>query len=175
MSTLPLINSQQITCGRMTFSNKQKRGILDRSFQSVKVLFHRDSSAAVIRDKLQRLFWSNSEGGSFYLADATGVSIESPHFEIEGADGSKSIVPWTLQNYLKMSSTRYASWTRLYIVKSPASSRPSSPPSPARPQVTTASISHEDSSSSERMSAGASVIFIAFPISCNGASLWWRG
>ena len=40
----------------MTFSNKQKRGILDRSFQSVKVLFHRDSSAAVIRDKLQRLF-----------------------------------------------------------------------------------------------------------------------
>ena len=92
MSTLPLINSQQISCGRMTFSNKQKRGILDRSFQSVKLLFHRDSSAAVIRDKLQRLFWSNS-GGSFYLADAMGVLTESPHFEIEGVDGSKSTVP----------------------------------------------------------------------------------
>ena len=67
MSTLLLINSQKITCGRMTFSNTQKRGILDWSFQSVKLLFHQDSSAAVIRDKLQCLFWSNSEGGSFYL------------------------------------------------------------------------------------------------------------
>ena len=83
MSTLPLINSQQITCGRMTFSNTQKRGILDWSFQSVKLLFHRDSSAAVIRDKLQRLFWPNSEGDSFYLADATGMSIESPHLKLK--------------------------------------------------------------------------------------------
>ena len=140
----------------MTLSNKEKRRILDQLFKSVKVLFHRDSSATVIREKLQRLFWPNSEGCSFYLADATGVLIESPHFEIEGADGSKSIVPWTLQNYLKMSSTRYASRTHLYIVKSPTSSRPSSPSSPTRPQVTAESSNCEKSSSntcSERMSA----------------------
>ena len=75
----------------MTLSNKEKRRILDQSFKSVKVLFHQDSSATVIWEKLQRLFWPNSEGCLFYLADATGVSIESPHFEIEVQMGQKAL------------------------------------------------------------------------------------
>ena len=94
------------------------------------------------------------ESCSFHVADATCMSIEPPHFENAGADGSRSVLPWTLQNYLKMSNIHGPASTlgkALFQVVLQVHFHL------LRPQVTAESSSHEDSFSdacSERMSAG---------------------
>ena len=53
------------------------------------------------------------------MANGRGICIyESEDFiRVDNANGGEECVPWTLQTYIKLSSGRYASRTRLYCVQ----------------------------------------------------------
>ena len=53
----------------------------------------------------------------FYLADGTGTAIGSGTFKIDGTDGSAKTLPWTLNNYMLVSSAKYPSRVRIYCVR----------------------------------------------------------
>ena len=59
-------------------------------------------------------------GVEYYVANGRGICICDSNDEIikvDNSDGGEEHVPWTLQTYIKLSSGRYASRTRLYCVK----------------------------------------------------------
>ena len=56
-----------------------------------------------------------SEEYEYYVANGRGICICDGEFiKIEGIEER---IPWTLQAYIKFSSSKYASRTRLYCVK----------------------------------------------------------
>ena len=45
----------------------------------------------------------------YYLADSTGLSLSKDGLlSIDDEDGTQKTIPWTLQNYLKVSNIKYA-------------------------------------------------------------------
>ena len=100
----------------------KRRGIYDRSFNLMKVFFHRDSCYDMVKDRCQRAVWPDvTDGDTFHVADGSGVSIKRDSFEVQELDGSVQVIPWSLGNYLQVSHIRYPSRARLYCVKMPAS------------------------------------------------------
>ena len=101
------------------YNEDKQRGVVDRTFTPSKVAFHRDASHATVLKKSQRNVWSDCEEDfQFFLADGSGSCIEPKDFEIDLEDGKQQVVPWTLDNYLKVSNIRFPSRARLYCVKS---------------------------------------------------------
>ena len=93
--------------------------MVDRTFTPSKVAFHRDASHAIVLKKSHRNVWSDCEEDfQFFLADGSGSCIEPKDFETDLEDGKQQVVPWTLDNYLKVSNIRFPSRARLYCVKS---------------------------------------------------------
>ena len=82
--------------------------------------FHRNSTYQIVKKRCQEVTWPNEDQDTaitYYVADGSGVSTERENFELVSADGKKSIIAWTLANYLEISHIKYPSRTRLYCVK----------------------------------------------------------
>ena len=88
----------------------------DRSVPLTKLCFHRDATYNAVLEKCRRRFWG-SEEAEYYLADGGGASIAATDLEVGLSDGSVSKIPWTLQNYLRVTGLRFPSRTRLYCVQ----------------------------------------------------------
>jgi hypothetical protein len=102
----------------MEYDHEKARGILDRTFTSVKLAFHKDCSSSAMIKKCKDTVWGETAGNyDFFLADGTGAAVSSDDFKIDLVDGSKETLPWTLSNYLKVSNIKYASRLRLYCVR----------------------------------------------------------
>ena len=110
----------QINIGRMEFDYPKMKGIMDRSFNSVKVPFHKDSSAMDMTKKSREIVWGKKEKNyDYFIADGSGtaISADSSSFDIDLPNGEKEHLPWTLNNYLQVSGVKYASRLRLYCVR----------------------------------------------------------
>ena len=102
----------------MTYNHHLQRGVQDRSFMPKKVPLHKEFVHKEVLDKAVKNVWGEtSPGTSFYLADASGALITDGDFEVELTDGSKQELPWTLGNYLIVSSIKYPSRAKLYCVR----------------------------------------------------------
>ena len=89
----------------MEFEAGKAKGILDRSFPSVKIPIHKDSSYADLKEKCRECVWGDpSNEYSYYMADGTGTAIGSNSFSIDLEDKTKTVLPWTLNNYIKVSA-----------------------------------------------------------------------
>ena len=105
----------------MKYNDTDQRGVFDHSFKPIKLNFHRQSLYETVLEKLKRIVLGTEDkggitGGTYFLADASGVSIQQNHFEIQGVTGKLEVLPWTLENYVQVSGVRYPSKTRLYCV-----------------------------------------------------------
>lgn len=102
----------------MEFDCSKAKGILDKSFPAIKLPLHKDSSYTDLLSKCVEYVWgTSSEEYSYYMADGGGTSIASATFVVKSPDGIESTLPWTLKNYLQVSSVRYPSRLRLYCVR----------------------------------------------------------
>ena len=93
----------------MIFNRKKGRASQDRNFKPIKVIFNKSASYRDVLSTCTKAVWpdkSNDQLASFYISDNTGTSID---FKIDDE------VPWTLQNYIRISS-KYPSKTRIYSV-----------------------------------------------------------
>ena len=85
-------------------------------FKPIKIPFHCESTYKEILEKCQEILWPNERNANFFLA---GTSIQAGgQFEL-----AKTIIPWTLQNYLKVSQITYPSRAPIYLVKEDSTSR----------------------------------------------------
>jgi len=100
----------------MIHDDKTSRGKADRHYSMMKINFDPENGYEEVLKKSQRLTWPGIKG-KFYLSDGSGSSIQQPQFEITGADGSTDIIPWTLENFIKISNAKFPSRTRLYCVR----------------------------------------------------------
>ena len=112
----------QVTIGRMTQSGSSKTRF-DRSFKPVKVPIHCEALYDNILSQCKQVVWSDDkeiDTHRFYLADGSGASIYAGgNFELTSPleNGKKEILPWTLQNYLRVSKVAFPSRARIYVVK----------------------------------------------------------
>ena len=101
----------------MEYDYDKAKGILDKSFPLIKVAFHKDCSSSDIILKCQECVWDHSDKNyEYYIADGSGSAICS-NFNVDLSDGSRQSLPWTLNNYLRVSSIKYPSRLRLYCVR----------------------------------------------------------
>ena len=58
----------------MEFDIEKAKGILDRSFPSVKIPIHKESSYTDLNEKCKEYVWGDSspDGYDYYMADGTG-------------------------------------------------------------------------------------------------------
>ena len=85
-------------------------------FKPIKIPFHCESTYKEILEKCQEILWPNERNANFFLA---GTSIQAGgQFEL-----AKTIIPWTLQNYLKVSQITFPSRARIYLVNEDSTSR----------------------------------------------------
>ena len=98
----------------------------DRSFKPVKIPIHMEASYTEILKKCKEFLWpdqseeQDDNTHSYYLSDGSGASIYAGgKFELVSPNDSKrkETLPWTLQNYLRVSKITYPSRARIYIVK----------------------------------------------------------
>lgn len=102
----------------MEFNPEKAKGVLDKGFPSVKIPLHKDSSYINLIEKCKASVWPDSTNDyKYYMADGTGAAIGSDSFHIDCEDKRKTVLPWTLNNYLKVSSVKYPSRLRLYCVR----------------------------------------------------------
>ena len=64
-----------------------------------------------------KLFGAVKKNYEYFLADGSGIAIDSCSFDLNLPDGSKETLPWTLSNYLRVSNVKYPSRVRLYCVR----------------------------------------------------------
>ena len=108
----------QISIGRMEYDSEKMRGVMDRSFASIKLAFHKDSSAIDVLNKCRECVWGEEHKNyQYFLADGSGTAIDSCSFDIDHLDGKKESLPWTLSNYIRVSNAKYPSRVRLYCVR----------------------------------------------------------
>ena len=102
----------------MIYNHHLQRGVQDRSYKPKEVPLHKEFIHKQVLDKAVKSVWGEvSAGTKFYLADASGALITDGDFEVELTDGSNQELPWTLGNYLKVSSIKYPSRAKLYCVR----------------------------------------------------------
>ena len=98
----------------MLHNVKTQRGMMDRSFISIKCAFWKDMTHAEVLTKCIECTWKGKNKAEYYLSDGSGCKV--PDEQLTLRIGQKSeLVPWTLGNYMKACNT-YASKTRLYCV-----------------------------------------------------------
>ncbi len=107
----------QISIGRMEYDSEKMKGVMDRSFASIKLAFHKDCSAIDMLHKCRETVWGEQKNYEYFLADGSGTAIDSCSFEVDLPDGTKESLPWTLSNYLRVSNVKYPSRLRLYCVR----------------------------------------------------------
>ena len=66
--------------------------MLDRSWKLKKLSFYRESSYDTVKKICQEATWPEEEDGvTFYVADGSGVSIETERFEVRSNDERRII------------------------------------------------------------------------------------
>ena len=106
----------------MYYCHKRNKGILDRQFVTQSVVFRKEMSYSQVLKKCFSVVFpdDNCEStDSEFVANGRGMCVNDGEsfIKIESIDGGEERIPWTLQTYIKFSSGRYASRTRLYCVK----------------------------------------------------------
>ena len=98
---------------------RRNKGILDKQFVSVSVVFRRDMSYQRVLEKcISVVFPSSTPGGEYYIANGRGMPIcDDDYIRMDNEKGIEEKVPWTLETYIKLSHIRYASKARFYCVK----------------------------------------------------------
>ena len=60
----------------MEYDNEKAKGILDRSFTSVKLAFHKECSSTAMLNKCRENVWGEVAGNyEYFLADGTGTHV----------------------------------------------------------------------------------------------------
>ena len=104
--------------GRMVYSRHLQRGVHDLSFLTKKIPLHKQFMHKQVLDKAARSVWNDDViSDKLYLSDASGAVIDDARFKLDQPDGTTRELPWTLDNYLRVSALKYPSRTRLYCVK----------------------------------------------------------
>ena len=63
----------QISVGRMEFDVNHAKGVLDKSFPSIKVPLHKDSTSSWLLHKCREVVWGESPVNyEFFMADGSG-------------------------------------------------------------------------------------------------------
>ena len=103
----------------MYHCTKRNKGILDRGYASKGVVFRKDMTYQRVLEKcVSAVFPNDSSDGKHYVANGRGIPIFSgDNIAIDNNEGEEEFVPWTLDTYIRLSSCRFASKTRLYCVK----------------------------------------------------------
>ena len=97
--------------GRIEYDLDKAKGVLDRSFPSIKIPFHKDVTLNDLVRKCSESVWKDSSASDeheYYLADGGGMAIGSD-FILDCPDGKKQTLQWTLGNYLKVSNIKIVS------------------------------------------------------------------
>lgn len=90
----------------------------DRSFHTVKLAFHKDCSPGDMLTKAIEYVWGDADCNyHYYLADGSGSAIGTHGFSIASPGGTRRELPWTLDNYIKISGLKYASRVRVYCAR----------------------------------------------------------
>ena len=102
----------------MEYQPDKLRGVLDKSFVSVKVPFHKDCMSKDMLKKCQENVWGTGDDAhyTYLLADGSGTVIGETDFNIDLPSGERETLPWLLANYLRVSNIRYLSRLRLYCM-----------------------------------------------------------
>ena len=105
----------------MEFDSEKMRGVLDKSFPSIKLPFHCDCTSKDMLRKCREHVWPaagvKDSNYQYSLVDGSGTSIGHSDFSIDLPDGGKETLPWTLSNYLRVSNVKYPSRMRLYCMR----------------------------------------------------------
>ena len=98
---------------------RRNKGILDKQFVSVGVVFRRDMSYQRVLEKcISVVFPTSTPGDEYYIANGRGMPIcDADCIRMDNEKGIEEKVPWTLETYIKLSHIRYASKARFYCVK----------------------------------------------------------
>ena len=108
----------QISVGRMEYDCIKVKGTMDRSFAPIKIAFHKDCTSQDMLNKAREVVWGESSPSyQYFLADGSGTAIDSSSFDLDLPDGRKETLPWTLNNYLRVSSIKFPSRVRLYCAR----------------------------------------------------------
>ena len=103
----------------MKYSSTKNKGIIEKG-TCEKIVFHRSCSYQHMLKKCTAKLFPDEQSDNFhyYLADSTGLSLSKDGLlSIDDEDGIEKTIPWTLQNYLKVSNIKYASKTKLFCVQ----------------------------------------------------------
>ena len=86
----------------MEYDSEKLRGVLDKSFVSVKVPFHKDCTSKDMLKKCKENVWGTGDDAyyEYLLADGSGTVIGETGFNIDLPSGEKETLPWTLSVYL---------------------------------------------------------------------------
>ena len=109
----------QIAVGRMNYDRKKLRGVQDRSFVPVKLVFHKEASLKDVLATCKDATWPSHDPptAKYHLPDGSGAKISSrSKLDIGLRGGERTQQPWTISNYLKVSGT-YPSRMRVYCVR----------------------------------------------------------
>ena len=92
----------------MVYNDKLQKGVQVRSFTPVKVAFYKESTHAEVLKKCTKSVWKDdtSDFDDFYLSDGSGSLISADDICIDIRE-NKTIFPWTLSNYLKVSGIKF--------------------------------------------------------------------
>jgi hypothetical protein len=103
----------------MEFDLGKMKGMMDRKFINIKIPFHKDCSGIDMLDKCKEAVWGAEAGKDYeyFLADGSGTTLDTNSFSIDHPNGVKETLPWTLNNYLRVSNIKYPSRLRLYCIR----------------------------------------------------------
>lgn len=103
----------------MIFDPKKNKAIIDRAFTIQKLAFIKNANYDLVLETITNFAWPpesrDADATTFYVADGSGVSIESDEFILKNEEKSVTL-PWTLENYVKICH-KFPSKTRLYSVR----------------------------------------------------------
>ena len=118
MSDLPF-SLTQVTVGRMLYSHKKGRGVVDKQFGTRKIFVHKHASYDHFLQRVKtEVFHDGTENASYYLADGCGVAITGgENITVEDAGGKEQTLQWMLDAFLKMSNIRYQSRAKFFCVQ----------------------------------------------------------
>ena len=64
------------------------------------------------------MYSEEADNAEFYIADSRGVGVwSSDSIAVDGRDGTKQEVPWSIATYIQLSNVKYRSKARFYCVK----------------------------------------------------------
>ena len=110
---------EEVTVGRILYSHKKGRGIVDKEFVARKIFVHKHTLYERFLQRVKKeVFHGGPENASYYNADRCGVAITGgENITVEDAGGKEQTLQWTLDTFLKMSNIWYQSRAKFFCVQ----------------------------------------------------------